>query len=58
MEARAMLREGGFCRSIRRNEKAAWRVAPSNGPETLNLRGRKDTPKTQENAKATARGFQ
>jgi hypothetical protein len=37
MEAVQRRREGGYCRTAR-NEKAAWRVAPSNGLKTQTKR--------------------
>lgn len=53
MEAMLKLREGGYCRNPG-NEKAAWRVAPSNGPKGKTRMSAHHRTKQAENAKAAA----
>jgi hypothetical protein len=52
MEARLMLRAGGYGRQIRINEKAACLVAPANGLRTNARVSEENTKKAAEKAKA------
>jgi hypothetical protein len=54
MEARLMLRGGGYGREIRINEKAACRVAPANGLRAEARVSEENSKKAAANAKAAA----